>query len=208
MHDIEQSHPFFWQYFVPGADDFLNNSINPSLGLVNGSSITCHSLSFSNPLQVQAIHEAMTTLKKGSEIVLESAPDAINVIIQPALDGKQPSKRQLKQLEILQMHGIVDVGSDADGAIIIPILPSRRSQGDDSQSPYSVKTKCILSLLSKVTVQNIFSFDLAFAMTIHKAQGRTIPRVILALDSRPMHYLQMQFAAAYNWRSNIFQKSF
>jgi hypothetical protein len=32
-------------------------------------------------------------------------------------------------------------------------------------------------------------------MTVHKAQGRTIPPVILALDSCAMHYLQMEFAA-------------
>jgi hypothetical protein len=194
MDDIEQSHPFFWQYFVPGADAFLNNNINPSLGMVNGSSITCHSLSISNPLQVQAIQDAMSTLQKGSEIVLQSPPDAINVIIQPALDGKAPSKRRLKQLEILRKHAIVDVDCDTVGAIIIPILPSKR-QGNDSKSEHSVKTKSIFSPLAKVTIQNIFSFDLAFAMTVHKAQGRTIPRVILALDSRPMHYSQMVFAS-------------
>jgi hypothetical protein len=124
--------------------------------------------------------------------VLESPPDATNAVIQPALDGKKTAKRHFKELEIIHKHAIVDVGSDTGGASIIPILPSRRSQGDDSQSPYSVKTNSILSPLSKVIVQNIFSFDLAFVKTVHKAQGQTIPHVIHELDYCPVHY-QMQF---------------
>jgi hypothetical protein len=49
----------------------------------------------------------------------------------------------------------------------------------------------------------MFPLDLAFAMTIHKAQGRTIPKVILALESRPSYNLQMEFPAIFVAMSRV-----
>jgi hypothetical protein len=46
-----------------------------------------------------------------------------------------------------------------------------------------------------VNVKNIFPLELAFAMTIHKAQGRTLHRVILALTCHPTK--RMAFAAVF-----------
>ena len=46
---------------------------------------------------------------------------------------------------------------------------------------------------SKAQVSNLFPFELGFAMTLHKAQGRTLPAVILALSVRPTHVTQIRF---------------
>ena len=49
-------------------------------------------------------------------------------------------------------------------------------------------------LPSKVDVKPAFPFDLGFAMTtVHKAQGRTTPKVILAISSKPNRLSQMTF---------------
>ena len=45
---------------------------------------------------------------------------------------------------------------------------------------------------SKITVQPIFALDLGFAMIVHKAQGRTLLKVILCLAHRPSRFTQMQ----------------
>ena len=46
---------------------------------------------------------------------------------------------------------------------------------------------------SYVKIRNIFPFDLGFSMTIHKAQGRTLISVILALSERPTHKTQIDY---------------
>ena len=47
----------------------------------------------------------------------------------------------------------------------------------------------------KVETADIFQFELAFAMTVHKAQGRTLPKVILALSNRANGRNQMSYAS-------------
>ena len=46
-------------------------------------------------------------------------------------------------------------------------------------------------------IQELFAFDLSFAMTIHKAQGRTIPRVVVDLSHRENHSIRMNYAQIY-----------
>ena len=46
---------------------------------------------------------------------------------------------------------------------------------------------------TRAIVLNYIPFELGFAMTLHKAQGRTLPAVILALSHRPMPSAQMTF---------------
>ena len=40
-------------------------------------------------------------------------------------------------------------------------------------------------------------------MTIHKAQGRTISRVVIALTERPYHNIQMEFASVFVSMSRV-----
>ena len=53
---------------------------------------------------------------------------------------------------------------------------------------------------------DIFPFDLAFAMIVHKAQGRTIHRVIIDLTSHPTKISQMKFAAIFVAMSRVQKK--
>ena len=52
-------------------------------------------------------------------------------------------------------------------------------------------------LPSQVDVSANFPIELAFAITIYKAQGRTLPRVILSLSHRRMQQCQLSYAAIY-----------
>ena len=45
--------------------------------------------------------------------------------------------------------------------------------------------------------QTNFPYDLAFAMTVHKAQGRTIPRVIVDITQHPATISNMEYAAIF-----------
>ena len=48
-----------------------------------------------------------------------------------------------------------------------------------------------------------FPFDLAFSITVHKAQGRTISRVVVDLSSHPTASTQMTFASVFVAMSRV-----
>ena len=54
-----------------------------------------------------------------------------------------------------------------------------------------------LTGVGKVKTRDLFPYELGFAMTVHKAQGRTIPRVVLALAHRDNANVQMKYASIY-----------
>ena len=58
--------------------------------------------------------------------------------------------------------------------------------------------------VAKVKVKAPFPFDLAFAMTVHKAQGRTILRVVLDLAEHPSFCVcRMVYAAIFVALSHV-----
>lgn len=111
----------------------------------------------------------------GTILYLEKPPYAINVEIMDAnlYQWKQFSMRTDKA--------------------VIPIFSSKSLQrwkktsimGTQYYSP------------SRVEIRSIFPLEPGFAITIHKAQGRTIEKVILCLSKRNMHKLNPTYAALY-----------
>ena len=205
MQHILEKHAFFWQYFVTGAPCNLSVNINGDVGLVNGSPATLHSLTFSDPDEhsriVQHIDLDMS-LPFGSEIEI-SQPLAVNVQITPTLDGKPISQRRQKQLEQLRLVGIQEPHEDI---IVLPLGQQKSLTKDDfNKYTYKVPTRTRMLSLASVSVHHIFPFDLAFAMTVHKAQGRTIARVVLDLTSHPSKYNQIQYAALFVAMSRVKQ---
>ena len=199
-----QENPMLWQFFVPGSDAFLSRNINTNLGLANGTPVVCHSLVL-DPMgidyeRVQHMISGGERLPYGSVIVLDSPPLAVNMEIQKGLDGKKPSQHKKKQFEVLKKFRIQDDERNSkDDRIIIPI-----SHSGDKTKQYSMRNGSpMLNHMSKVMVRTALAFDLAFAMTIHKAQGRTIPRVIVALTDRPHQEMQMEYAAVFVGMSRV-----
>jgi hypothetical protein len=129
----------------------------------------------------------------GSEILLTQKPRYINVSIEKALDGKKPSKRRLKQLDLLRKQSIVN------NDIVIPIEPLDKSQmsvGNCTVFRFRDPTQQWRPL-TQVWLKAPFPFDLAFSMTIHKAQSCTIPKIIIALTQPLSAYNRMNFSAVF-----------
>jgi len=186
----EEEHPFFWQYFVEAAECFITNNINGDLALVNGTPGTLHSLVLSE-LEQERIEECMMNQPYGSEIEIEE-PVFVNVSIQKSLDGKPISSKRQRQLEVLQSIS----GFQDDSEIVIPIGKQRRYGKNDFQS-YTYPNGNPLEMYATVEVADIFPIQLAFAMTIHKAQGRTIKRVVIDLMYHPNGRIRLKFAAIF-----------
>jgi len=72
-----------------------------------------------------------------------------------------------------------------------------KSTGESSSKCFTFCTKNVLSPIAKIHAQEPFPFDLAFAMTVHKAQGRTIIRVVVDLTHDPRCCCCMKCAAIF-----------
>ena len=141
-------------------------------------------------------------LPYGSEITIKP-PTAVNMIVSESLDGKTPSKKRMQQLDrlrqISRQYGIDPRSHD----IILPITLSMRKSSGSTGKIYTYCTGNILSPIAKVRVYDRFPFELAFAMTVHKAQGRTIRRVVIDLTEQPMHSCRMEYAAIFVAMSRV-----
>ena len=195
LHDklnIQDSDPCFWQYFVCGADGFLTTNLNNNLGLANGTPVKLHSLTFGTDDQLQAVMSEIRNKPSGSVITLTEPPLAVNVAIPSLFDQKNAvSQKKKAQLDILQKLSVVK------GETVIA-LPAMRSHTKPHE--YTVHS---LNGIGRVTTKEVFPYELAFGMTIHKAQGRTIPRVVLALAHRENAWTQMTYASIYVAMSRV-----
>eukprot|EP00957_Ditylum_brightwellii_P055218 4185804-Ditylum_brightwellii.AAC.1 len=65
----------------------------------------------------------------------------------------------------------------------VPVIPLKYDSKYAEHKPYFVCVRGSFAYRpSKVTVKNHFPKDLGFAFTVHKEQGRTLERVIIALS--------------------------
>ena len=194
MEKIREGNSFFWQFFVSGAPCNLSQGINGDLALVNGAPITAHSLTFSNANEFRRITELLKGPDAppfGSEIEIE-LPSSVNVIVQPSLDSKPLSSTRKAQLAVLKKFSIIP-GDD----IVIPIAPTSPSSSKSDYNKFAYSTGNLLTPFGTAEILENFPFDLAFSMTIHKAQGRTIERVVLDLTYHSNHYTRMKYAAVF-----------
>ena len=201
---IHEENAFFWQFFVAKAPCNLNHSINPDLALVNGAPLEAHSVTFASSEEQLCIHNLLQSSdcpSFGEEIEIQE-PISVNFIVIPSLDGKQISsirKRQLSALSTLTNTMPRHNSSD----IVIPITAKMHSKASSDWNRFSFSTQNLLTPIGTVQVLEPFPFDLGFAMTVHKAQGRTIKRVVLDLVDHPNHFTRMNFAAVFVAMSRV-----
>ena len=201
---IRQQNAFFWQFFVAGAPCNLNKNINGELALVNGTPIKAHSLTFATEEElhrVQNLLQARDAPSFGTEIEIEQ-PLSVNFVVIPSLDGKPVSALRSAQMDMLRTI-TMPMSSDTSGDIVIPVTANMCQTDSSDWSKYTYNTNGMLTPVATAQVLEPFPFDLAFAMTVHKAQGRTIERVVLDLTEHKNHYTCMEFAAVFVAMSRV-----
>ena len=118
------------------------------------------------------------------------------MIILKSLDDKPISNKRKKQLKRLKTFQSISDGKDED-KIIISLTKKTVSEKKEKIKKFKYATGNPLFPVGTAEINNIFPFDLGFSMTVHKAQGCTIQKVILNLTSHPTHESQMEFAAIF-----------
>ena len=126
----------------------------------------------------------------------------MNFVVTASLDSKKISPIRKHQLSILKkLTNTMPKENSHD--IVIPIATNSCPTASPDWHKFSYYTHNLLTPIATAQVYNPFPFDLSFAMTVHKAQGRTIKQVILDLTEHANHYAKMEFAAVFVAMSRV-----
>jgi len=161
--------PCFYEYFVVGSAGTLSETVNKDLGLVNALPFTYHSFTVTD--EDRAIVDLqLEQAQPGDIITLPNPPTTVNLLFDPDEGAKSLSEDQCNALCNLSI---------VPNSIVIPM---RRGKGKVRESvpvPGGIGYRP-----SRVTIHSCFPFEPSFCLTVNKAEGQTLSRVILCLSSR------------------------
>lgn len=160
--DLKREFPELTFYFVEGAPAVIKDNLSTTRGITNGTSCTLRSIT----LREDTTEEAAATFwqqvqqaKPGEVIYMSKPPLSVNVQLPSELTTRISIPSLEEDRTIIPMT-VVKTGSR------FRTLKLLRARGDHtSQCGYYDH-----------------SLDLAFAITYHKAQGRTLDRVLLVFN--------------------------
>jgi len=164
--------PCFYEYYVRGAPCHVTQNFNKYRQLLNGTSAVFHSLTMPSDEQTQLIDYQCSHSNPGEVITLQVPPTSVNIEIISS-DAKKIDL--WKNFTLIPDH------------IVLPICEGYTHLNKDTT--FTAVHGSPHFLPSKVKLEPRFAVEASFAMTIHKAEGQTIPNAILALSKPPVHSL-------------------
>ena len=177
LYDQERG---LWGVFVSGAPGFLTVNINPTKGLANGTPIIYESLSFDHERDSENEREALRKIsiaEPGEVITIDVIPKTINVAVPSIEPSSWPTNQTL-----------------VPGRVVIPIFKK------PSLTTYRVRPCGRLLLSGDVNVV-CHAVELGFAITYEKVQGKTMPKIILDLNTAPGRALR--FSSVYTGLTRV-----
>jgi hypothetical protein len=195
----KQNDPCFWQYFVKGATGYITFNHCVKLGIANGTQVRMDSLTFSDDEEATILQQIQDS-NPGDVISLEQPPACVNVELVNVTMNEWRNKMNASS------HATSATLSLSDDKVIIPLFRSKVGK----TKKYTVRGGAAGGygyLPSKVEVGRIFEYDLGFAMTVHKAQGRTLPKVILCFDKYPCALTRLTLQHVYVGLSRVKRRS-
>ena len=155
---LYQQEQALWGTFVQGAAAYIKGpNVNPAKGCANGSPVIMHSLVLLNNSDKMRVANG----KPGEVIILDSPPAHINVRLMVVDASLRPPNETLVKDEV-----------------VLPLPTNRFGNRSEDVGPVG------RHLASTVNVKDHI-VEAGFAITFHKIQGRTIPKIILELNQRP-----------------------
>lgn len=179
-HEAMQD-PCFYEYFVPGCDGFVTNNISKALHIVNGKKVRYHSLRM-DPEWQEWLDKKIREARPGTLITLPQEPVAVNVEI-----DTDPSMSP-EAIQILQDVSIA--GDVREGSVVIPITSQYREEwpSDNDKKPKRMPVYGGDGFdESRIQLRKKFALQPALAITVHKAQGDTLKKAIVAMSQSPIH---------------------
>ena len=175
--------PVFYEYYVHGYNGFLTESINRDLNLVNALGVRYRSIKFDREGE-KFLEEVMKSASPGEVITMQHRPLCINVELMlpestpeyvrkalwnfSVLGGKKKKKKKGRRKTVDRSK---DVGEDEEEhGPVVPIY--QRTCRWDTRPTVIHGGRGFLP--SRAEFRQCFPVEPAFAITVHKAEGRTI----------------------------------
>lgn len=171
-----QEDPCFYEYFVEGADAFLTENIQKDLKLTNATAAVYHSLVLDEYCQAE-LDMRLSEAQPGQVITLNEPPHAVNMEIK--VENKISSRQALKALRSSQVGKVKYTPRDRNSSVFVVPVWKYKCKRDSSETTVRGGEGFYPS---KVTLQKVFPIEPAFAITVHKSEGRTMSKVIIALS--------------------------
>ena len=186
-----ENDPVCWEYFVPDALGFLNENVKKNLLLVNAMPVRYHSIRYSSDYEVLLRHE-MSVKSAGETIDMPVPPEALVVELLPPRDHVDPTI-----LDALHELSLERPKHDRSGNLLRHsnriLIPLHRYSCSWDNGPTIIRGGSHF-LPSRAIFKDTFPVELAFSITVHKAQGRTLRRVIIALSSCGVRVCEFTFS--------------
>lgn len=179
--DLILKDPLFYDHFIKNMDGFITDNLNVSLMIGNGTKIKFHSLSFETMEDEKYLFDELKTSYPGKIITLMNSPKSVNVEIDTSVLSDEVKMK-------LQTLNIASQEEKQNGKLIIPIFPVKKVP-KVKPIPTILTSVCITP--SRVHIKPKFPLQLAAAMTVDKAQGRTINKVVACLSCRGNSVIDM-----------------
>ena len=155
---LYQQEQALWGTFVQGAAAYIKGpNVNPPKGCANGSPVIMHSLVLLNSSDKMRVANA----KPGEVIILDSPPAHIIVRLMVIDASLRPPNETLVKDEV-----------------VLPLPTNRFGNRSEDVGPVGRHLACTVNVKDHIV-------ESGFAITFHKIQGRTIPKIILELNQRP-----------------------
>ena len=176
-------YPDLFNIFCKGAPMVVTTNVNPSLGIANGTDGTLEFLSWESDEKEYAaktyIEEQFNIHGKGALIFLPLSLRPNNVLFRPQLSRHHQDKWP----------------SDLSASEVDIIIPAIQQNDQLSLTVGSGRPRTVSA--------SRFQFDLAFASTVHKVQGKSLDSVILNLLKRVGNPPRENLASFYVMMSRV-----
>lgn len=208
---IYSKFPELTGYFVPGAPVFITENVNATKGVANGTSATMHSLSWSDPGIAEEIQQVIqeqqlqatsastvTDTETNSTLTFNSGsvPETQNRYTTSEtefIDVPLPYTINVElSKEACSSHTFTENETLVSGKIIIPL----KCEGQNEIHLRHTGRKEVMSFKE-------FICELAFVITFHKCQGRTMNKVILDLNRQPEARANVSYSSLYVGLSRV-----
>jgi len=173
-------YPELYNYFVPGAPCYVTENIHATLGIANGTSCFMHSLTFESLESEQYVDDLLSNAKVGTFADIENRAHF------PVYINCEFTSQRFN--DVLRWPEIFTV---VKGKVVIPIRSERRPNigvkvGKDKNT--NKRRNIYFKGIAVV---------LAFAITYHKLQGKTLPKLILDINYYSGLLLSLNFHMFY-----------
>ena len=200
--DKAMEDPCFHEYFVSGCPGVITKNMNKTLHLVNGRKVRYHSIVVPEDWTDWLKREIERT-PIGHIVDLPVTPIAINVELDLHSSMSDSLKGALRELDISSTQN--------DNSVVIPITPMRADWPNDSPSGRPQRMTPVHGgdgfEPSRVQLRAVFPLQSALAYTIHKAQGETMNRAIIAMSQSPIHKWNFTYEQVHVAFSRVKQSS-